>query len=112
MTRLPRARGKEVVRALQRIGFVTERTRGSHVFLKHPDGRVTTVPTSAGRVLARLARKFDYEIIGRGRLTNDALLAMSAARCGGTIITANERDFARLSQFRRFHWLVQQPTSP
>jgi len=44
MTRLPRARGKEVVRALERAGFSVERTRGSHVFLKHPDGRVTSVP--------------------------------------------------------------------
>jgi len=43
MTRLPRAEGKEVVRALERAGFSIERTRGSHVFLKHSDGRVTSV---------------------------------------------------------------------
>jgi predicted RNA binding protein YcfA (HicA-like mRNA interferase family) len=47
MTRLPRARGREVVRALERAGFSVERTRGSHVFLKHPDGRVTSVPVRA-----------------------------------------------------------------
>jgi predicted nucleic acid-binding protein len=64
---------------------------------------------SAGKVLARLATKYDYELIGRARLTNDALLAMSAARNGMTILTANARDFARLSEFRPFHWLVQQP---
>lgn len=64
---------------------------------------------SAGKVLARLAAKYDYELIGRGRLTNDALLAMSAARNGMTILTVNARDFARLSEFRPFHWLVQQP---
>jgi len=62
---------------------------------------------SAGKVLARLAAKYDYESIGRARLTNDALLAMSAARNGMTIVTANARDFGRLSQFRPFHWIVQ-----
>jgi predicted RNA binding protein YcfA (HicA-like mRNA interferase family) len=36
MTRLPRAKGKEIVRALKSLGFVAVRTRGSHVFLKHP----------------------------------------------------------------------------
>ena len=65
--------------------------------------------TSAGKVLGRLAAKYDYEWIGRARLTNDALLAMSAARNGMTVLTANARDFARLSEFRAFHWLVQQP---
>ena len=39
---------------------------------------------------------------GRGRLANDALIAMSAARRGATVITANERDFARLAEFRAF----------
>jgi predicted nucleic acid-binding protein len=37
-------------------------------------------------------------------LTNDALIAMSAARAGITIITANARDFRRLAEFRSFHW--------
>ena len=51
MTRLPRLKGKEVIRALQRIGFVVARTRGSHVFLQHADGRVTTVPVHSGETL-------------------------------------------------------------
>ena len=58
----------------------------------------------AGKVLRRLADKYDYEKIGRGRLTNDALIAMSAARTGITIITANARDFRRLAEFRDFQW--------
>jgi hypothetical protein len=33
--------------------------------------------TQTGKVLARLAAKYDYEKIGQGRLTNDALIAMS-----------------------------------
>jgi predicted nucleic acid-binding protein len=59
-----------------------------------------------GRVLARLAAKYHYEQIGQGRLTNDALIAMSAARLGIRVITANERDFSRLAEFRTFQWQV------
>jgi predicted nucleic acid-binding protein len=62
--------------------------------------------TQAGRVLARLAAKYGYEKIGQGRLTNDALIAMSAARIGARVITVNERDFRKLAQFRPFQWEV------
>jgi predicted nucleic acid-binding protein len=87
--------------------------RDSHVVdrLEHDFDRVGRVLTpnsndwaSAGKVLARLAAKYDYEHIRRSRLSNDALLATSAARRGITIITANARDFARLAQFRPLHW--------
>jgi predicted nucleic acid-binding protein len=62
--------------------------------------------TQAGTVLARLAAKYHYEQIGQGRLTNDALIAISAGRQGITVITANERDFRRLAEFRPFQWQV------
>ena len=62
--------------------------------------------TLTGKLLARLAAKYGYEQIGQARLTNDALLAMSAARRGITVITANERDFGRLAQFHPFQWQV------
>ena len=65
--------------------------------------------TEAGRVLARLAARYHYEKIGRARLTNDALIAMSAARCDFQVITANERDFGRLAEFREFQWQVAKP---
>jgi predicted nucleic acid-binding protein len=58
----------------------------------------------AGKVLSQLAAKYDYEKIGRNRLTNDALMAMSAARAGVTVVTANVRDFRRLAEFRSFAW--------
>jgi predicted RNA binding protein YcfA (HicA-like mRNA interferase family) len=51
MNRLPRAKGKQLVRALEKLGFQVARDRGSHVFLKHPDGRVTTVPVHSGGVI-------------------------------------------------------------
>ena len=48
MTRFPAFEGKEVVTVLAKFGFIVERQRGSHVFLKHPDGRATVVPIHAG----------------------------------------------------------------
>jgi predicted nucleic acid-binding protein len=60
----------------------------------------------AGRVLSRLATKYHYEKVGQGRLTNDALIAMSAGRLGIRVITANEGDFGRLAEFRPFQWEV------
>jgi len=62
--------------------------------------------TLAGRVLSRLAVEYGYEKIGQGRLTNDALIAMSASRMGIQVLTANERDYRRLAEFRAFQWQV------
>ncbi len=59
-----------------------------------------------GKVLARLGAKHGYELIGRGRLTNDALIALSAGRLGITVITANARDFTKLAEFSSFAWSV------
>lgn len=63
--------------------------------------------SQTGKALARLAAKYDYEQIGRGRLTNDTLLAASAGRLGITVITANARDFAKLAEFLRFEWRAE-----
>jgi predicted nucleic acid-binding protein len=57
-----------------------------------------------GKVLARLAAKYDSEQIGRGRLINDALIATSASRVGISVITANARDFAKLAEFTSLLW--------
>jgi predicted nucleic acid-binding protein len=62
--------------------------------------------TEAGSVLSRLAAKYDYEHIGRGRLTNDALIAVSASRLGIQVLSANERDFRRLAEFCGVQWRV------
>lgn len=44
MPQLPVISGKEFVKFLQTLGFIIVRVNGSHHRLKHPDGRVTTVP--------------------------------------------------------------------
>lgn len=51
MTRFPALDGKEISEELKRFGFLIDRQRGSHVFMKHPDGRVTVVPVHAGEVI-------------------------------------------------------------
>src|SRR5580704_13229656 len=65
--------------------------------------------TQAGTALARLAAKYHYERIGQGRLTNDALIAMSAGRLGIRVITTNQRDFSKLAEFVSFRWHVTAP---
>ncbi len=44
MPQLPVISGKVFLKFLKAIGFVVVRINGSHHRLKHPDGRVTTVP--------------------------------------------------------------------
>lgn len=60
--------------------------------------------TSAGNILATIARKFGYEKIGRARLTNDTLIATSAARRGIRVLTINARDYALLARFCPLQW--------
>jgi predicted RNA binding protein YcfA (HicA-like mRNA interferase family) len=45
---MPAIRGRTLIRALRKAGFELVRIRGSHHFLKHPDGRATVVPVHAG----------------------------------------------------------------
>ena len=42
--KLPVLSGKELIRLLEKLGFAVIRINGSHHRMKHPDGRVTTVP--------------------------------------------------------------------
>jgi predicted nucleic acid-binding protein len=62
--------------------------------------------TQTGRILAKLGTKHGFERIGQGRLTNDALIAASAARSGVEVITSNARDFSRLAEFCPLQWRV------
>ena len=48
MSRYPALTGKDLLLALGKFGFETVRVRGSHHFLKHPDGRKTVIPVHAG----------------------------------------------------------------
>ena len=53
MTPRLRVSGKALVRALGRAGFEVSRIRGSHHFLRHPDGRATSIPVHAGETVGQ-----------------------------------------------------------
>ena len=58
MPPLPILKARDIIAALHKIGFETIRQKGSHVRLKHPDGRVVTVPVHPGQDIGRgLLRK-------------------------------------------------------
>ena len=57
-----------------------------------------------GTVLNQFGARFGFEMVGKSRLTNDALIAMSAARHGLTIQTTNVGDFGKLAEIRKFQW--------
>ena len=58
MTKLPALTGEQVVRALSKAGFQVLRQKGSHVYLKHADGRATVVPVHKGESVGKgLLRK-------------------------------------------------------
>ena len=47
--KLPALTGNELIKVLEKIGFVVSRIRGSHHVLKHPEGKTTVVPGSFWR---------------------------------------------------------------
>jgi len=51
MPRLPRLRGRELIAALKKAGFEVVRTKGSHYFMRHPDGRCTVIPIHSGEII-------------------------------------------------------------
>ncbi|MEX1204922.1 MAG: type II toxin-antitoxin system HicA family toxin [Dongiaceae bacterium] len=62
--KLPALTGKARIKALGRAGFDIVRTRGSHCFLRHADGRATVVPVHAREtigpgLLAKIVRDCD-----------------------------------------------------
>ena len=58
MSRLPVVKADQLVKALKKVGFEEVRQRGSHLRLKHSDGRVVTVPIHQGQDIGKgLLRK-------------------------------------------------------
>ncbi len=51
MTKYSAVSGKALIAVLKRIGFDEIRVKGSHRFLKHPDGRTTVVPVHSNETL-------------------------------------------------------------
>lgn len=53
MSHIPALTGVRLKKALHKAGFVVVRTKGSHHFLRHPDGRCTVVPIHRGETIGR-----------------------------------------------------------
>jgi predicted RNA binding protein YcfA (HicA-like mRNA interferase family) len=62
LAKQPSISGKDLIKLLQRKGFDVVRISGSHHRLKHPDGRVTTIPVHGNNDLPKgLLRKIIRE---------------------------------------------------
>lgn len=62
MPQLPVISGKAFLKFLEALGFIVVRINGSHHRLKHPDGRVTTIPVHKNQDLPKgLLRKIIRE---------------------------------------------------
>ncbi len=51
MNKLPALTGRQLMDALSAAGFRVIRTKGSHHFLRHPDGRTTVIPAHSGETI-------------------------------------------------------------
>ena len=53
MSGLPVITGQRLIKAFEKTGFEVIRRKGSHNFLRHPDGRCTVVPVHSSETLSR-----------------------------------------------------------
>jgi len=69
--KLPILSGKEIIKALSKVGFVPLRQKGSHVFMRHPDGRRTVVP-----IHEEVNKSTLMDILSQTKLTKNELLKL------------------------------------
>ena len=53
MSKLPQISANKLIKILMKLGFNVLRQTGSHVFLRHKDGRNTVIPNHPGENLDR-----------------------------------------------------------
>lgn len=73
MAKLPSPTGKELITALEKIGFEVVRQKGSHVRLKHEDDRVVTIPVHARK---NVGKGLLLKILKDADLTKDDLIRL------------------------------------
>lgn len=56
MNRLPETTAKHLTRALRKAGFSDDHQKGSHLTLRHPDGRKVTIPIHPGAIKRLLVK--------------------------------------------------------
>jgi len=69
--KLPVLSGREIIKALAKVGLVPVRQKGSHVFLRHADGRRTVVPLHE-----EVNKSTLMDIIGQSKLTREEFLKL------------------------------------
>ena len=71
LSKLKPVDAETVIKALAKIGFQPVRQHGSHLVMKHPDGRITVVPVHKGEDLGRgILRK----IANDAKITREELM--------------------------------------
>ena len=70
---MPSARAEELRRIAAKLGFVKDRTRGSHERWRHKDGRATTIPIHGGRQIGSPLLNRILDQIGIDMKTFEAL---------------------------------------
>lgn len=73
MPKLPAITSKEIIAALKKIDFQVIRQKGSHVRMKHLDGRVVTIPIHSGKIIGK---GLLLKILRDAELTRDELLRL------------------------------------
>lgn len=53
MSTFPAVTGAQLIKTLRKLGFEVIRIKGSHHFLRHPDGRSTVVPVHRGETIGQ-----------------------------------------------------------
>lgn len=69
MSKFPQVKPKQLLKAVQKEGFKIKKQRGSHIDLRHPDGRRTTVSMHNKTVPKRTLKK----ILNQTELTVEKL---------------------------------------
>lgn len=69
-------------------------------------GRIVTPSASdwriAGKTIAKLGKKYGFEKLFLSKIVNDVLIALSARKIGGVVVTRNTKDFLRIKEFINF----------
>ncbi len=100
--RLPRdVDGRELVRALERVGFVVDRQSGSYAVLIHPDGREIVVPVHPGAETAFVVK-----------LVVEGLRMTASAQVDGASETSSKRSRRQSLQRMKSPGGYSNSTSP
>lgn len=63
MSGLSPIKARELIKILNKLGFIKKRQKGSHVFFSHSDGRTTVVPVHPSKQIGRgLLRSILHEV--------------------------------------------------